>query len=98
MRSVAFFVFPRVTSLDFVGVYDALRRLAGVELKFIGTAARIVDEGGLSFEAQPYPSFEGLDLLVVPGGLGTRPLEDDERCLEYLRSWGTDKPIASVCT
>ncbi|MBL8949992.1 MAG: DJ-1/PfpI family protein, partial [Myxococcaceae bacterium] len=98
MRSIAFFVFPRVTTLDFIGVYDALRRLSGVSLRFIGTEARIVDEGGLSFEAEPYPKLDGVDLLVVPGGLGTKVLEEDEHCIAYLQSWGKDRHIASVCT
>lgn len=98
MRNVGFFVFPRVTTLDFIGVYDALRRLAGVTLRIIGTEARIVDEGGLTFDAEQYPNLDDLELLVVAGGLGTRPLEEDERCLEYLKSWGEVKPIASVCT
>ncbi|MBK7858276.1 MAG: DJ-1/PfpI family protein [Archangiaceae bacterium] len=98
MRSVGFFVFPRVTTLDFVGVYDALRRLSGVTLKFVGPEARATDEGGLSFEVEQYPSLAELDLLVVPGGHGTRALEEDERCLDYLRAWGEVRPIASVCT
>jgi cyclohexyl-isocyanide hydratase len=98
MRSVAFFVFPRMTTLDFVGVYDALRRLSGVSLRFIGPSGRIVDEGGLTLEAEPYPKLDGVDLLVVPGGLGTRALEEDEHCIAYLQSWGKDRHIASVCT
>ncbi len=98
MRSIAFFVFPRVTTLDFIGVYDALRRLAGVELRIIGTEKRVVDEGGLAIEAEPYPKLDGVDLLVVPGGLGTRALEEDEHCIAYLQSWGKDRHIASVCT
>src|SRR5438132_13762767 len=98
MRNVGFFVFPRVTSLDFVGVYDALRRLSGVTLRFIGTESRIVDEGGLTFEAEKYPALDELELLVVPGGLGARPLEEDARCIDYLASWGEVRPIASVCT
>lgn len=98
MRSIAIFVFPRVTTLDFVGVYDALRRVPDVQVRFIGTEARIVDEGGLTFEAEPWPSLEGLELLIVPGGHGSRPLEDDARCIAYLRGWGRQKPIASVCT
>lgn len=98
MRSIAFFVFPRMTTLDFIGVYDALRRLSGVSLHIIGTERRVVDEGGLVLEAEPYPKLDGLDLLVVPGGLGTRQLEDDDHCIAYLQSWGKERAIASVCT
>src|SRR5438094_721165 len=82
MRNVGFFLFPRVTSLDFVGVYDALRRLSGVTLRFLGTESSVVDEGGLELKAEKYPKLDELDLLVVPGGLGTRALEEDERCID----------------
>jgi transcriptional regulator GlxA family with amidase domain len=92
------FIFPRVTTLDFVGAYDALRRVEGVTCTLLGTDTRITDEGGLSFEAIAWPELSAFDLLLVPGGHGTRPLEQDARCIDYLRSWGTSKPLASVCT
>jgi transcriptional regulator GlxA family with amidase domain len=95
---VAIFTFPRVTTLDFIGAYDALRRVEGVTCSLIGTEARVTDEGGLTFETQPWPDLTPFDLLLVPGGHGTRPLEADMRTLDYLRSWGETKPLASVCT
>jgi cyclohexyl-isocyanide hydratase len=95
---VAYFVFPRVTTLDFVGVYDALRRVEGVTSSFVGTADRVVDEGGLEIVAEPWPDLRAFDLLVVPGGLGTGALEDDPQTVEYLRGWGETRPLASVCT
>ena len=45
-----------------------------------------------------YDDLYAFDLLVVPGGLGTRVLLDDARCIDYLRGWGDTRPIASVCT
>ncbi len=98
MRRIGFFLFPRLTLLDFAGVYDALRRLPDVELRLIGTAATVEDEGIVQLQLEVYPDLSSLDLLVVPGGLGTRPLMDDSRCIEYLKSWGRQRPIASVCT
>jgi cyclohexyl-isocyanide hydratase len=95
---VAIFTFPRVTTLDFIGAYDALRRVDGVSCTLIGTGAELTDEGGLAFRAAPFPALEGFDLLLVPGGVGTRPLESDARVLDYLRSWGSQRPVASVCT
>src|SRR5438034_7694884 len=38
------------------------------------------------------------DLLYVPGGLGARMLMNDRRLLDYLRTWGAERPLASVCT
>ncbi len=102
---IAFLVFPRLTLLDFVGGYDALRRVAAlgvdptVKHRIIGTAPEIADENGLVMKPDSvYEDLRDFDLLYVPGGFGTRQLVDDERCIAYLRSWGTTRPLASVCT
>src|SRR6476646_5713008 len=105
MRRIAFFGFPGITFLDLIGAYDALRRVAtlGIDSKVvcrvIGTEKEIADERGLRLIADAvYESLAGYDLLVVPGGVGTRALEEDKRCLDWIRSWGVERPIASVCT
>ena len=102
---IAFFVFPRLTMLDFIGAYDALRRVAlmgidpEVTHRIVGTESRITDETGFRFEPDSvYEDLASFDLLVVPGGGGTRKLAGDPRCIDYLRSWGFERPIASVCT
>jgi len=105
MTRIAFLVFPRLTLLDFVGGYDALRRVAlmgvdrDVRHRIIGTAPEIEDESGLVMRPDSvYEDLDGFDLLYVPGGVGTRALMHDTRLLEYLRSWGPHRPLASVCT
>jgi transcriptional regulator GlxA family with amidase domain len=98
MRAIGFFLFPRLTLLDFAGAYDALRRVAGVELRLVGTETSLTDEGVVRIHPEVYPDLAALDLLVVPGGLGTQPLVDDARCIDYLAGWGRERPIASVCT
>jgi transcriptional regulator GlxA family with amidase domain len=102
---IAFFVFPRLTLLDLAGVYDALRRVApmgiapGVSHRIVGTAPEIEDEGGVRLGGVTvYPDLGAFDLLVVPGGFGTRTLLDDARCIDWLRTWGDERPLASVCT
>jgi len=105
IKRIAFLVFPRLTLLDFVGGYDALRRVAlmkvdaDVRHRIIGTEPEIVDESGLVVRPDSvYEELDAFDLLYVPGGVGTRALMHDERLLGYLRSWGTRRPLASVCT
>ena len=104
-KRIAFLVFPHLTFLDFVGGYDALRRVAGMGIdksvshRVIGTEASIVDDSGL--RVMPDGVYEDLapfDLLYIPGGFGTRPLMEDTRFIEYLKTWGTERPVASVCT
>jgi transcriptional regulator GlxA family with amidase domain len=104
-KRIAFLIFPRLTSLDFVGGYDALRRVAGmgidreVEHRIIGTEPGIVDDSGLRLTPDGvYEDLAPYDLLYVPGGFGTRPLMEDARFIAYLRTWGPDRPIVSVCT
>lgn len=54
---------------------------------------------GLGLVARRYrPALDAFDLLVVPGGLGTRALETDVEALEYLRSFPPNRLLASVCT
>lgn len=105
IERIAFFVFPGLTLLDLVGAYDALRRLApmgiapGLTHRIIGTAPEIPDESGLVIRPESvYEDLTRFDLLYVPGGFGTRPLLDDARCIDYLRTWGDRRPLASVCT
>ena len=104
-KRIAFLVFPRLTFLDFVGGYDALRRVAGMGIdrdvthRIIGTEASIVDDSGLRVTPDGvYEDLAPFDLLYVPGGFGTRVLMEDARFIEYLQAWGTSRPVASVCT
>jgi len=104
-KRIALLAFPRVTFLDLVGVYDALRRLApmeidqGVSVKIIGTEREIVDDSGLVVRPDSvYEDLTGFDLLFVPGGFGTRTLMNDGRFIDYLKTWGDTRPLASVCT
>ena len=104
-RRIAFLVFPRVTFLDFVGAYDALRRLAAMAIdpavthRVIGTEAEIVDDTGLRIRPDSvYEDLAAFDLLYVPGGLGTIALMDDRRAIDYLATWGPERPLASVCS
>lgn len=105
VKRIAFLVFPRLTVLDFVGAYDALRRVSlmgidgNVTHRVIGTAQEVVDDSGLVVRPDSvYEDLAGFDLLYIPGGLGTRTLANDERFIACLRTWGNDRPIASVCT
>jgi cyclohexyl-isocyanide hydratase len=102
---VAFLVFDRMTTLDFLGVFDPLTRLRTMgfwpELAWDICALRpvVTDIAGLRLlpdrVGNPLDSY---DLLVVPGGLGTRELEHDRTFIEWLQ---TSEPVplkVSVCT
>jgi putative intracellular protease/amidase len=99
---IAILLYDRFAALDAVGPYDVLSRLPGAEVTFVaaepgpvrnetGTLALVADA---AFAEHPHP-----DVVLVPGGLGTRALLDNEAILGWLReahdhsTWTT-----SVCT
>ena len=95
-------LFPQFTALDGIGPYEVLQRIPDVEVTFIGHQRGIVrsDNGMLGievdglFEDHPRP-----DVVVFPGGHGTRNLMDDERVLDWLRkAHRTTRFTTSVCT
>ena len=99
---IAFLLFPRVTALDAIGPYEVLQRLPGAEVIFVGAERGEVrtDNGklGLTIDATldevPHP-----EVLVVPGGMGTRPLVKDETVLGWIRQvHETSQFTTSVCT
>ena len=101
-KRIAFLVFPRLTMLDFIGAYDALRRVAAMSIdkevthRVIGTEAEIVDETGLRITPDSvYEDLSRFDLLYVAGGLGTVTLMDNKRAIDYLKTWGDERPLAS---
>jgi len=54
---------------------------------------------GLEVRAARYrPALDAFDVLVIPGGPGTRTLAKDEEVVDYLRSFPSNRLMASVCT
>jgi len=100
--TVAIPLFDRFTALDAIGPYEVLQRVPSIDVVVVGHERGEVrsDNGMLgisrdaTFEEVPHP-----DVLVFPGGVGTRTLQHDERVLEWVRTvhegtvWTT-----SVCT
>jgi transcriptional regulator GlxA family with amidase domain len=99
---IAIPLFPKFTALDAIGPYEVLQRIPTFEIAFVGHAFGEVrsDNGmlGLTVDATleevPAP-----DVVVFPGGVGTRPLQHDERVLEWVRqAHAGSRFTTSVCT
>ena len=95
-------LFPRFTALDAIGPYEVLQRTPDIDIAFIGhERGEVRSENGFlgitrdaTFEEMPHP-----DLVVFPGGVGTRALEHDTRVLDWLRTaHATTRFTTSVCT
>jgi len=102
---VALFVFPELTELDAIGVMDPLARVSAMAIdpnctvKVIGTEEVVQGHFGAALRVDAvFPRLDRFDLLIIPGGFGTRALQKDLKVIEYLRSWGSVKPVATVCT
>jgi putative intracellular protease/amidase len=99
---VAYLLFDRFTTLDVTGPYEVLSRLPDAETTFVAEKTGPIpnDSGTLSLVAKAtLAEVRSPELLVVPGGRGTRTLLDNEPLLDWLRQvhkkteWTT-----SVCT
>jgi transcriptional regulator GlxA family with amidase domain len=100
--NVAIPIFDRLTALDAVGPYEVLSRLPGATVHFIAAEAgpKQTENGMLSLVAErTFDDLPDPDVVVVPGGYGTRPLMRDEQILAWLRrAHETSEWTTSVCT
>ena len=78
---IAIPLFDRLTALDGIGPYEVLQRLPGATVHFVGEARGEVrtDNGflGLSVD-QTFDEVPEPDVIVVPGGTGTRAVIESE--------------------
>jgi transcriptional regulator GlxA family with amidase domain len=99
---IAIPLFPKFTALDAVGPYEVLQRIPDFEVVFVGhDRGEVRSENGmigLSVDA----TFEDIaepDVVVFPGGVGTRRLEHDARVLDWVRqAHAGSRFTTSVCT
>jgi putative intracellular protease/amidase len=99
---IAILLYDRFTALDAVGPYDVLGRLPAADLAFVAVEPGPVrtEQRTLALTADkalsevPRP-----DIVMVPGGFGSRDLFDDEAIIGWLReAHEHSKWTTSVCT
>jgi transcriptional regulator GlxA family with amidase domain len=99
---VAYLLYDRFTALDITGPHDVLNSVPGNESIFVAEKAGAVrnESDTLSLVADAsLDEVRSPDILVVPGGFGTRALLEHEPLLDWIRevhehtTWTT-----SVCT
>ncbi|HEX4947737.1 MAG TPA: DJ-1/PfpI family protein [Blastocatellia bacterium] len=107
VRTVAIFIFDDVEVLDFCGPFEvfAVTGARSEEKPFdvftvAETAAPITARNGLS--VNPKYSFADCpkaDILVIPGGYGTRPLMHKQPVLDWIQAQAAEgELVMSVCT
>ncbi|MCV6977440.1 DJ-1/PfpI family protein [Mycobacterium bourgelatii] len=102
MMQVAIPLFPRFTALDAIGPYEVLQRIPSVDVVFVGhQRGELRTENGMlgvTCDAT-FAEVAAPEVVVVPGGIGTRVLLDDEVLLGWLRSVHPNTRFTtSVCT
>jgi transcriptional regulator GlxA family with amidase domain len=95
-------LFPQFTALDAVGPYEVLQRIPFIDVVFVGRQRGeyrsengmlgVMADATLAEVSKP-------DILVFPGGVGTRPLQYDDEVVEWVRqAHDTTRFTTSVCT
>jgi transcriptional regulator GlxA family with amidase domain len=99
---VAIPLFDRFTALDAIGPYQVLSNVPGNHVRFLGPEEGPVrsDNRMLTILAEGrWEDADKPDILLVPGGIGTRALLEDERLLDWVRGvHETSDYTTSVCT
>jgi transcriptional regulator GlxA family with amidase domain len=113
--AVGILIFDGVEVLDFAGPYEVFSRtrlVPGIESRrsddsapfrvftVASRAEAIVATGGLRVIPDcDFASAPGIDILVIPGGFGTRPMLQDQPMLDWVcRAAAAATRVTSVCT
>jgi len=104
-KTIGIVLYPNFEELDAVGPYEVLAMLAKIDPEW-----RVVT---IAEQAGPVRAFSGLqlvadhgfddapalDVILLPGGLGSRREMDNPRMLDYVRAAGNSAEwVTSVCT
>jgi len=102
LRSVGVVLFDRFELLDVFGPLELLGVVADrFALRLIGPTAGPVRsaQGPDVLAADSHGDAPAADIVLVPGGIGTRGLVENGEFLAWLAGWaGTAEFVTSVCT
>jgi cyclohexyl-isocyanide hydratase len=99
-----FVAFEGMTLLDLVGVHDPLARIAWMKIdetstcEIVGWTKRVWCTDGATLEVDRVRPLLDFDVLVIPGGMGTRVLEKDPAFVEWIATFPPNRMVATVCT
>jgi transcriptional regulator GlxA family with amidase domain len=99
---IAYLLYDRFTALDITGPHDVLNTVPGNESIFVAEQAGPVRNESDTLSLVADASLDEVmspDILVIPGGFGTRLLLDHEPLLDWIREvHETSAWTTSVCT
>ncbi len=102
---IAYILFDDITLLDFIGIYDPIKYLKsknylpGINWDLCALSPSIKDSFGLEVKVTKLrPDLSHYDMIIVPGGYGTRKLQFDVNFISWLKTGKGAKFIVSICT
>ena len=103
--NIAYILFDEITLLDFIGFYDPIKNIKTKGFKenlnwdLCATKKSIKDSFGLEVLVDKIkPDLSDYDMIVVPGGYGTRELQYNTDFIEWLKTGKNVEYIVSICT
>lgn len=106
VRNAGILIFPDVELLDFCGPYEAFSAATRDGAPYFNTftvaehAGPVASKAGLKFIPDyTFSNAPKIDILVVPGGQGTRREIDNPAVIDWIRNVaGSSELTTSVCT
>ena len=101
---VAYIIFDGITWLDLIGIYDPISRLKTHYLPDLSwdvcsLTNCVQDNHGLQMiPTKVNSSLAGYDVLIVPGGVGTRTLIHNPSFLDWIKTAHAATFKVSICT
>jgi transcriptional regulator GlxA family with amidase domain len=99
---IAILIYDKLAALDAVGPYEVMRNVPGWDVRFVAKRKgdTRTEDGTLGLVADhTLDEVTSPDVVLVPGGMGSRPLMHDEELLQWLRQVDrSTKWTTSVCT
>jgi cyclohexyl-isocyanide hydratase len=94
-------IFPKVTQLDFTGPLQVFSSVPGAKVHLIWKRIEPVasDSVLMLTPTTTFADCPQLDVICIPGGVGTDDMVNDEEMLDFLRRQAKGaKYVTSVCT
>lgn len=100
MKEITALLYHDFTALDALGPLEVLGRLPGYEIRYASlSGGPVSNEKGLTVETEALVSLGRSDILLVPGGMGSRKLAPDGDFLSALRKAALESTVVmTVCT
>ena len=102
---MAFILFDGMTSLDWIGFFEAVTRLRlmeggeNVSWDFCAVKEEVTDDRGITCRVNRVrPDLAGYGLVFVPGGMAARKLRHDDDFVGWIRTAEPAEWKISVCT